>query len=74
MEPTQKQFLTATRELDAETTKFVLDLSQKCDCSHFEALLLGRAILHSLLDNLSSNSLEEFKEFLAKIREIGIPL
>ena len=49
MEPTQEQFLAATRELDAETAKFVLDLSQRCDCSHFEALLLGRAIIQVCL-------------------------
>ena len=74
MQPTEEQLLRATSNFCAETTKFISDLARKCDCNQFEALLLGRAIIHSLLDNLGSESEQEFKEFLAKVREGKIPL
>jgi len=74
MEVTEEQFCRAKDALSSEVTIFVHRLRQKCNCSNFEALVLTRAIIHSLLDNLGKDSLQEFEQFLAQVREGKIPL
>ncbi|MFB2982871.1 hypothetical protein [Microseira sp. BLCC-F43] len=74
MQVTEEQIQIASDNFSAEVLIFLQKLKRKCKCSKFESLLLGRAIIHRLLDNLSEDSLKEFEEFLARVREGQIPL
>jgi hypothetical protein len=50
MQVTEEKMQIASDNFSAEVLVFLQKLRRKCKRSKFESLLLGRAILHSLLD------------------------